>query len=176
MIFPKDDSLKALREAYNALADLHISSVAVLSTAFLPLLQKAPQLRVINISSGLGSMTNQKIRKVGRFPVYGVSKVGENGVTVHMQVAENDRNQEPIEKGSKVEGRIKFYTVMPGVLKTAGFSKPLGLKPSFKWPTHAKDAKEGAEVITRLITAPEGTYEGGTFWEFEGGEMRVAPW
>lgn len=44
-----------------------------------------------NISSGLGSVTNALTRKIGRAVPYGSSKVGLNGLTVHMQVEENDR-------------------------------------------------------------------------------------
>ena len=167
LLLPPDGSLQALRKTYNDLMNLHTTSVAVVSTAFLPLLHKAPQPRVINISSGLGSITNQKIRKVGRYPPYGASKIGMNGVTMHMQVGENDRVKAEIEKGESIKaGHIKFYSIMPGVLKTAWTN----------FLAHAKDPKDGAEVVVRLITAPDGTYEGGTFWEFEEGEMRVAPW
>lgn len=86
---------------------------------------------------------------------------------MHMQMVETDCFKAEIEKseGSGL-GRIKFYSVMPGILKTA-FTN---------YSARGKDPKDGAEVVTRLITAPEGTYEGGTFWEFEEGEMRVAPW
>ena len=130
-------------------------------------MHKAPQPRVVNISSGLGSLTNQKIRKIGRFPPYGASKIGMNGVTMHMQVAESDRVKAEMEKGgTSAEGKIKFYSVMPGVLRTA-FAN---------FPAHGRDPKVGAEVVVRLIVAPEGTYEGGTFWEWEENEMRVAPW
>ena len=166
LIKPEDSSLQALRKAYNELLDLHISSVAIVSTAFLPLLHKSAQPKVINISSGLGSITNQKLRKIGRYPPYGASKIGMNGLTMHMQVAENDRIKAEAEEGKDTrQGKIKFYTLMPGVLKTTFTNFTIG-----------KDPKEGAEVVVRLITAPKGTYEGGSFWEFEGGEMRVAPW
>ena len=86
---------------------------------------------------------------------------------MHMQVAENDRIKAETEKGEDSGApRIKFYSVMPGALKTAfsGFREGL------------RDPEVGAEVVTRLITAPKGTYEGGTFWEWEEGEMRVSPW
>ena len=167
LFLPPDGSLQTLRKTYNDLMNLHTTSVAIVSTAFLPLLHKAPQPRIINISSGLGSLTNQKIRKVGRYPAYGASKIGMNGVTMHMQVGEDDRVKAELEKGqSSGAGHIKFYSVMPGLLKTAWTN----------FLAHAKDPKDGAEVVTRLIVAPEGTYERGTFWEFEEGEMRVAPW
>lgn len=90
-----------------------------------------------------------------------------NGLTVHMQTAENDRIE--AEKG-KDEGekdtRIKFYVVAPGILKTA-FTN---------YFPHGKDPKDGAEVVVRLVTDDKGTYEGGTFWEFEQGEMKIVPW
>lgn len=39
-----------------------------------------------------------------------------------------------------------------------------------------KDPLDGAEVVVRLVCDGEGKLDGGTFWEFENGEMRVVPW
>lgn len=63
-------------------------------------------------------------------------------------------------------GGLRFWAVSPGNLKTA-FNNFRG----------TKDPLEGAEVVVRLVCEEGGEQrEGGTFWEFEGGEMRVVPW
>lgn len=133
----------------------------------MPLLHEAVNPKVINVTSGLGSISNTLTKKMGRFPPYGSSKIGMNGATVHMQTAENDRIAAEDEDGkAKKEGRVRFYVVQPGVLKTA-FSN---------YVSWGKEAKEGAEVIVRLVMDDKGTYAGGTYWEFESGEMKQVPW
>lgn len=164
---PSDDSLSALRSTYTKQLDTNLTSVAVLTTAFMPLLHKAPSPKVINVTSGLGSIANTLTKKMGRFPPYGSSKIGMNGATVHMQTAENDRIAAEEEKGeSKEDGRIRFYVIQPGVLKTA-------FTNNVAW---GKEASAGAEVIVRLMMDAEGKYPGGTYWEFEDGEMKQVPW
>lgn len=86
-----------------------------------------------------------------------------NGVTVHMQTAENDRMEAGDGKG---EPRVNFFIVAPGVLKTS-FTNFLA---------RGKDALEGAEAIVRLALDEKGEFEGGMYWEFEEGEMRAVPW
>jgi hypothetical protein len=81
-----------------------------------------------------------------------------------MQLAENGRAAGTEEESKK--GKVSFYAAAPGLLKT---------KLSGYLAT-GKDPREGAEVAVHLILDTEGKYEGGTYWEFEGGEMRLAPW
>ncbi|ODM17455.1 hypothetical protein SI65_07130 [Aspergillus cristatus] len=88
---PSNDDISAARAAYNELFNVNITSVALLTTAFTPLLYKSPDPKVINISSGLGSIQNAPTKKKVRVPPYSTSKTAVNGLTVHMQVAENDR-------------------------------------------------------------------------------------
>ena len=57
----------------------------------MPLLYKATSSKIINVTSRLNSIVNTLTKKMGRFPSYGSSKISMNGVTVHMQTAENDR-------------------------------------------------------------------------------------
>ena len=123
---------------------------------------------MINVSSGLGSCANSLTRKMGRAPAYGASKSALNGLTVHMQVAENDRvaAEEPGSDPGKRPPRIRFYACAPGALKTA-FN---GYMATFREP------ERGAEVVVRLLADDEKTYEGGSYWEFEEGEMRQVPW
>lgn len=156
----------SLRESYNHVLNTNLTSVAVITTIFLPLLHKSPDPKVINISSGLGSMTKRLALNANHSPIYGSSKVGLNGLTVHMQVGENGRVKAEEARGKKGAERVRFSTVAPGLLKTAftGFMEG------------AKDPREGAEVVVRLGLDEEGMYEGGKFWAFEQGEMREVPW
>lgn len=147
--------------------DVNLTSAACVSTAFQGLLRKASQPKVINITSGLGSIQNTLTKKMARYPPYGISKVGINGLTAHMQVMENDRIVEEESKGKPTEGsKINYYAVAPGLLNTA-FTH---------YAAYGKDPKFGAEVIVKLIADEKGTFEGGTQWEFEEGEMKTVPW
>lgn len=93
---------------------------------------------------------------MARAPAYGASKVGMNGLSVHMQVEENDRAEET---------RINTFVVAPGLLSTSftGFSK------------EGKDPEEGAEAVVRLALE-ETDFEGGSFLEWDGGELKRVPW
>lgn len=155
---PADPSLPTIRATYNHILNVNITSVAVVTHAFGPLLDKAPNPKVINITSGLASMTNvlRPGNKINRAAPYGASKVGLNGLTVHLQAAEND----------KENPKIRYYSVAPGLLKTA-FSQFLSF---------AKDPDLGAEVVVQLLADKGNKYEGGTQWGYEEGEMRSIPW
>lgn len=47
--------------------NINLTSVAVVSFAFLPLLRKAAESKVINITSGIGSMINTLAKKMVRY-------------------------------------------------------------------------------------------------------------
>ena len=82
-----------------------------------------------------------------------------------MQVAENDRVE--AEAANPLSSPlIRFYTCAPGLLKTA-FTRFLA---------HAKEPEAGAEVAVHLLLDDKKTYEGGSYWEYEEGEMRKVPW
>lgn len=147
--------------------DVNLTSAACVSTAFQGLLRKASLPKVINITSGLGSIQNTLNKKMARYPPYGISKVGINGLTAHMQVMENDRIEGEQAGGKPSEGsKINYYSVAPGLLNT-GFTH---------YAAHGKDPKLGAEVIVRIIADENLEYEGGIQLEFENDEMRVVPW
>ena len=150
---------------------MNLTSVAVMMTAFMPLLHASPDPKVINITSGLGSIGNTLTKKMGRFPAYGASKIGMNGATVHMQTAENDRIEAADGSGGNGSGggvptKVRFFVVAPGVLKTA-FNN---------YAARGKDPIDGTEAVVRLALDQKAEYEGGTHWEFEGGGMRQIPW
>ncbi|KAI0405414.1 hypothetical protein F4802DRAFT_563049 [Xylaria palmicola] len=85
-----DTALVVIRSIFTEVLDVHITSVAVITLTFQPLLLKAA---APNVTSGLGSITNVLILgcKMTRAPAYNTSKVGLNGLTAHLQMSENDR-------------------------------------------------------------------------------------
>ncbi|ROV97136.1 hypothetical protein VMCG_07468 [Cytospora schulzeri] len=161
----QDTELTAMRNTYNEYMNVHITSVAVIVHAFTPLLHKSAAPKVINVTSGLGSITNVlSPRRMARVPPYGASKVGMNGLTAHLQAGENDR----VAAGEGASGgpRIRFFISNPGVLKTA-FANYIS------W---GKEPQQGAESIVQLLGDDEGKFDHGMQWEFEEGHMRIVPW
>lgn len=162
----KENDLDATRALFDQLLSVHITSVAVITYAFRSLLYKSAAPKVINVTSGVASMQRALTpgQRMARAPQYGAAKIGMNGMTVHMQLAENDRVA--TEEGESLGSRIRFFIVAPGLLKTA-FSNfvPFGKSP-----------QEGAEAIVRLLEDTEGKYGDAIHWEFDGGEMREIPW
>jgi NAD(P)-dependent dehydrogenase (short-subunit alcohol dehydrogenase family) len=145
--------------------NVHITSVAVITLAFTSLLHKSAAPKVINVTSGLGSITNVlSPRSMTRVTPYGASKVGMNGLTAHLQVVENDRVAAAV--GEDEEPCIRFFIANPGVLRTS-FANYIA------W---GKEPQEGAESIVQLLGDDEGTFDHGMQWEFEEGEMRLVPW
>jgi NAD(P)-dependent dehydrogenase (short-subunit alcohol dehydrogenase family) len=145
--------------------------VALVTSAFLPLLQASPgekeagerAAKVINVSSARSSF---ELSTAGKLPptvavAYSISKTALNALTVEMQKSENARTRDSQSGGRKVS----FYAVSPGHLRTA-----------FNGFRGAKEPREGAEVVVRLVAAPEGQVEGGGFWEVEEGVLRRVPW
>ena len=159
----KETSLWAIRANYQELCSTNLISVAIMTTGFLPLLHASNDSKVINITSGLGSIQNTLTKKMGRFPAYGASKIGMKGATVHMQTAENDRIEAENGQG---DPKIRYFVVAPGVLKTAFGT----------YPAHGKDPVEGAEAVIRLALDRKFEFEGGTHWKFAEGQMKTIPW
>ncbi|KAB8228278.1 SDR family oxidoreductase [Aspergillus alliaceus] len=158
----QDTELSAMRTTYNDYMNVHITSVAVVTYAFTPLLHQSATPKVINVTSGLGSITNVlSPRRMGRVPPYGASKVGMNGLTAHLQVGENER----VAAGD-TKPRIRFFISNPGLLKTA-FSNYIA------W---GKEPQAGAESIVQLLGDDEGKFDHGMQWEHEEGQMRIVPW
>ncbi|KAI1119499.1 NAD(P)-binding protein [Nemania sp. NC0429] len=160
---PGPGGLPALRATFDEILSTNLTSVGIVTTAFTALLYNSTDPKVINISSGLGSCQNSFTKKMGRHPLYGASKIGLNGLTVHMQVAENDRIELEGESGKP---RIRYYACAPGALRTAFSNYRDGLR----------SPERGAEVIVRLLADNELLYEGGSYWEYEEEEMRRVPW
>lgn len=162
-----ESDLDATRAMFDKLLSVHTTSVAVIIYAFRPLLYKSAAPTIINVTSGIASMQRALTpgQRMGRAPHYGAAKIGMNGMTVHMQLAENDRVA--VEGEGKALGpRIRFFIVAPGVLKTA-FSN---------FVSFGKDPRQGAEAIVRLLEDGTGRYDKAIQWEYEDGEMRQVPW
>ncbi|CAN8102494.1 unnamed protein product [Discula destructiva] len=162
---PASETIVDMRARYNTVLNTNLTSVAVLTHALTPVLRASSAPRIINVSSGLGSMSNALTRKMGRAPAYGASKVGLNGLSVHLQVEENDRVEAAVRQDWE-EPKIEMFVVAPGLLRTAftGFSDK------------ARDPVEGAEVIVRLALAKDVGFEGGSFVEWDGSELKRVPW
>ncbi|KAI1170251.1 short chain dehydrogenase/reductase family protein [Nemania sp. FL0916] len=166
----EDAAPDVVRSVFAEVLDVHITSIAVLTTALAPLLRKATRPKVINVTSGLGSITNVLTpgRRMARLPAYGASKVGMNGLTAQLQAMENDRAAAAPADAEKTatNPRIRYFISNPGPMKTA-FNNffPMGKSP-----------QQGAESIVRLIGDDKGEYDDYMQWEFEEGVMRKVPW
>jgi NAD(P)-dependent dehydrogenase (short-subunit alcohol dehydrogenase family) len=171
--------LGELRENFNTTFNTNITSIAAVTSTFLPLLHKSSSPKVINISSGRASLG---LASKGLLPKsvsvsYGVSKVGINALTVEMLRAEDaileDRGDSEDERGEGQRrgvgrGKTRFWAVNPGFCKTA-----------FNGFKGTRDPVVGAEVVVRLVLDEEGVYGKGGFWEWDEGEegrMREVPW
>jgi NAD(P)-dependent dehydrogenase (short-subunit alcohol dehydrogenase family) len=98
----------------------------LLSRALLPLLNQSDDPRIINVSSGLGQLSDGG----GGYPAYSISKAALNMMTV--QFAED------------LGGRVKVNSVCPGWVRTGmgGTGAP-------------RSIEKGAESIVWLATAPD---------------------
>lgn len=149
-----------MRDSFNATFNANVTSVAAVTSVFLPLLRLSSNPKVIHISSGRASLQRSTEGKLPPTAVvsYSISKVALNALTIEQQKTENART---VEDGGKVD----FYTVNPGHCKTA-----------FNGWRGVKDPLDGAEVVVRLVEAVKGEWKGGSFLEFEEGKMREVPW
>ena len=163
--FPKSQELPDLRENFNSTFNVNITSVAAVTSTFLPLLHLSPNPKVINISSGRASLTRSSNGNLPPTAVvaYSVSKAALNSLTVEMQKTEDalkDREGE-----GEGWGKAEFWAANPGHCKTA-----------FNGYRGTKDPLDGVEVVVQLVTAERGKWKKGRFWEFEEGVMREVPW
>jgi len=97
-----------------------------LSQALLPLLNRSDDARVINVSSGLGQLSDGG----GGYPAYSISKAALNMMTV--QFAED------------LGGRVKVNSVCPGWVRT-----------EMGGPGAPRSVEKGAESIVWLATDPK---------------------
>nr|OQO25097.1 hypothetical protein B0A51_07419 [Rachicladosporium sp. CCFEE 5018] len=139
------------RHAYNKVFDTNITSAALLSHLFIPLLLGSNNPKIINLSSGRASvhaLTSGTLPPTASVS-YSVSKTALNVLTLEM---------------AKQFPDVTFYAATPGHCSTAlnGFRGK-------------RNPDEGAGVVVELATAEKGKYGMG-FWERVDAEMREVAW
>jgi NAD(P)-dependent dehydrogenase (short-subunit alcohol dehydrogenase family) len=145
---PSNVSLTEMRAVW----DTNVFGVLAVYQAMLPLLREAPAARIINVSSGVGSLTRNSnpaapYRAIFG-PVYPASKTALNALTVAMAIE------------LEAEG-IKVHAVSPGFTRT-----------NLNGYQGTDTVEQGAREIVRLALlngdGPTGTF---TLWENE-----TIPW
>jgi NAD(P)-dependent dehydrogenase (short-subunit alcohol dehydrogenase family) len=135
-----------------AVFETNVFGALAVYQAMLPLLRKAPAARIVNVSSGAGSLTVHAdpkfpLRK-GFSPLYHASKTALNAMTLAMAIELEDTP-------------IKVNAASPGSTKTA--------LNNFQGEA---TVEEGAREAVRLaLVGPEGPT--GTFWHVTMGQL---PW
>lgn len=144
---PSEVSLETLRETF----DTNFFGVIAVTKAFLPLIKKAGGGRIVNVSSGLGSLAQNADRNWDYAAVkplaYNSSKTALNAFTVIL--AHELKNQ-----------NILVNSADPGYTAT-DLNNNQG----------TKTVEQGATVITHLATLPDGGATGGYF-----DDQGVVPW
>jgi NAD(P)-dependent dehydrogenase (short-subunit alcohol dehydrogenase family) len=145
---PSNVSLDEMRAVW----DTNVFGVLAVYQAMLPFLRDSPNARIVNVSSGAGSLArNSDPAQLGRSifgPVYPASKTALNALTVAMAI-----ELEP-------EG-IKVHAVSPGFIKT-------NLNNYGGTGTVEEGAREVVRVALLGPDSPTGTF---TRWEGE-----TIPW
>src|ERR1700720_1973728 len=139
---PSNVSLDEMRAVW----DTNVFGVLAVYQAMLPLLREAPEARIVNVSSGVGSLTTNSDPAFAHRsifgPVYAASKTALNALTVAMAI-----ELEP-------EG-IKVNAVSPGFTKT-------NLNGYAGTETVEQGAREAVRVALVGRDGPTGTF---TRWE-----------
>jgi NAD(P)-dependent dehydrogenase (short-subunit alcohol dehydrogenase family) len=144
------------RAAFQAIYDVNVTSVALCTALFLPLLRKSPNARVINVSSGRASMqtlASGTMSTTVSMP-YSVSKVALNALTVEMSRYEENKG-------------VVFQLVNPGHCKT-----------EFNGYRGTRDPIEGAIVVVECVVRGKEELGNAEFWETKGDgrELVRVPW
>jgi NAD(P)-dependent dehydrogenase (short-subunit alcohol dehydrogenase family) len=113
-------------EALRSTMETNFFGPFLLSQALLPLLNQSDDARIINVSSGLGQLSDGG----GGYPAYSISKAALNMMTV--QLAED------------LGGRVRVNSVCPGWVRT-----------EMGGPGATRTVEKGAESIVWLATAPD---------------------
>lgn len=137
------------RERFSKIFSTNVTGAACLTDAFIPLLQKASQPRIIFVSSAVGSLTQTLDPSSGNYhvnaPAYRTSKAAMNMLMASYVAALK-------------EEKWRINSCTPG-LSATGFTRGEGRDPSI-----------GASIACRLATGEvEGT---GGFWNNE----QTVPW
>jgi NAD(P)-dependent dehydrogenase (short-subunit alcohol dehydrogenase family) len=145
-LIPQSDR-SDLRPTYNHILNTNVSSIALCTSLFLPLLKSSsPHPRVLNVSSvraSLALLSSGKLPPTVSVP-YSISKVALNALTLENALANKE---------------VWFGAVSPGHCKTA-----------FNGWRGRKDPVDGARVVVELAFAEGGRWQSGGFWQMEGEE------
>ncbi len=140
-------SLEKLRQTF----DTNFFGVVAVTQTFLPLIKKSDGGRIVNVSSGLGSLTNNSDPNWAFYPVkplaYNSSKTALNAFTVILAHELKDTN-------------IKVNSADPGYTAT-----------DLNHNSGTKTVAEGASIIADLATLPESGATGSYF-----DDQGVLPW
>jgi NAD(P)-dependent dehydrogenase (short-subunit alcohol dehydrogenase family) len=131
--------MRYVQEAFNT----NVLGALRTTKAFLPLLMKSPQGRIVNVSSSAGTFTDPvfgMLHHPANVPVYSITKLALNGLTVKLARELKETN-------------IKVNAVCPGFVATWAGTAELGARP----------VSEGAKGIVWAATlGPDGP-SGGFF-------------
>ncbi|NIJ54640.1 SDR family NAD(P)-dependent oxidoreductase [Dyadobacter arcticus] len=115
--------------------------------SFEPLLRKSENGRIVNVSSGAGSFGDPVFGLANHFskvPVYGITKLALNGLTVKLARQLKDT-------------KIKINSVDPGFTATYAGTENYGARP----------VSEGAKSVIWAVTIPDNGPSGGFFRDGE---------
>ncbi|MCC2656701.1 MAG: short-chain dehydrogenase [Panacagrimonas sp.] len=136
---PSEQTIESWRQTFDA----NVFGLIEVTQAFLPLLRKSKSARIVNVSSRLGSITDQADPNSPYFdfkvPAYNVSKSAVNAWTV--QLAHELRGS-----------RIKVNTIHPGHVKT-----------DMGGANAAMEIVDGARTSVELSLIPDDGPNGGYF-------------
>jgi NAD(P)-dependent dehydrogenase (short-subunit alcohol dehydrogenase family) len=137
---PSSQGVEAMRHIFatNVFGPIRVTQ------AFLPLLEKAPAARIVNVSSSLGSLgltanPESPIAQFGNLFGYAASKTALNAFTLRLAHELRDK-------------RIKVNAACPGYVAT-----------DLNRHTSPRSVEQGAEVIVRLATLADDGPTGGFF-------------
>jgi NAD(P)-dependent dehydrogenase (short-subunit alcohol dehydrogenase family) len=137
---PSSQGLAALRHIF----ETNVFGPIAVAQAFLPLLEKGPSARIVNVSRALGSLglatdPEGPIAQLGHLFGYAASKTALNAFTVRLANELRDK-------------RIKVNAACPGYVAT-----------DLNRHTGPRSVEQGAEIIVRLATLPDDGPTGGFF-------------
>ncbi|MCB0611382.1 MAG: SDR family NAD(P)-dependent oxidoreductase [Lewinellaceae bacterium] len=140
---PLSTDMQYVRDAL----DTNLLGAWRMAKAFVPLLEKSEGGRIVNVSSGAGAFTDPVFglaNHQGIVPVYGITKLALNGLTVKLARQLQDTS-------------IKVNSVCPGFVATYPGTEQWGARP----------VSEGARGIVWAATLPDDGPTGGFFRDGE---------
>jgi NAD(P)-dependent dehydrogenase (short-subunit alcohol dehydrogenase family) len=145
---PSKQGVASMRELFAT----NVFGLVAVTQAFLPLLEKAPAARIVNVSTSLGSLRlsadpENPVSQQGAVFGYSASKTVVNAFTVRLANELRSKN-------------VKINSACPGYVAT-DLNQHRGVRT----------VEEGAEIIVRLATLPE---DGPTAGFFD--DAGTVPW